>query len=113
MKCFTIFNELNNFSDQHEKIFVGAGGGLIRPYKSIFRGKWCPPAPKNQFVETGEAPAAPKNMAIRVLARLQSYWLHQDWLAHPCRVPDALSPLSCALSLFSSREGQPAQGAGQ
>ena len=39
MKCFTIFNELNNFSEQHEKIFVGAGGGLIRPYKSIFRGK--------------------------------------------------------------------------
>ena len=35
---FAIFLGLNDFSDKIEKPFVGAGGGITRPYKSIFGG---------------------------------------------------------------------------
>jgi len=39
------FLVLNDFSETIEKIFVGAGGGVTRPYKEISRGgmRHCPP----------------------------------------------------------------------
>jgi hypothetical protein len=36
--CFDIFYELNDFSANFRKRFVGAHRGVTRPYKSICRG---------------------------------------------------------------------------
>ena len=42
---FAILLELNDFSETIEKIFVGAGGGITRPYKLISRGGLRPRPP--------------------------------------------------------------------
>jgi len=36
--CFAVIYVLNKFLVEIGKIFVGAGGGVTRPYKSLFRG---------------------------------------------------------------------------
>ena len=55
---FAIFLELNEFSDIIAKIFVGAGGVVTCPYKSISRGgsQLRPPL---QFVGAGDAATRP------------------------------------------------------
>ena len=57
--CFDIFFELNEFLEEVEKLFVGAGEGVTRPYKWHFSGTGHPPlkmgspVSKNAFSGTG------------------------------------------------------------
>ena len=58
MKCFAAPFELKKLPELFWKQFVGADGGVTRPYKSISRGG---PAPRNWFVGAVALRSAPTN----------------------------------------------------